>query len=335
LHEFERVKQLLSSGNYPKANVGLRINPQVGLGTIKEMSTSGNVSKFGIAYNDFSDKIYQAYAEYSWLNGIHIHVGSQGCPLSLMLNGIRKIVDIVSEINQRANYQQIKFIDIGGGLPVNFDDEYETSESAPSFSHYASLLKQSCPELFSGQYTVITEYGRRYTAKQGFIVSRVEYTKVSGGRNIATIHTGSDLFIRTVWTPSKWALRVSLLSSFGLLKSFSSSSSSKNEKGEDQSHSEIYDVAGPCCMQGDIIAHERKMPVITPGDFIIVHDTGGYYLSSYSYYNLRQAPAVYGYEETENVNLILLKAAHSVEDTSDFLIKNSMNIHVVLILIEV
>eukprot|EP01114_Cavostelium_apophysatum_P021025 TRINITY_DN7214_c0_g1_i2.p1 TRINITY_DN7214_c0_g1~~TRINITY_DN7214_c0_g1_i2.p1 ORF type:complete len:447 (-),score=110.25 TRINITY_DN7214_c0_g1_i2:57-1373(-) len=303
LQELQRVEELMASGEYKTANIGLRINPQVGLGTIKEMSTSGAVSKFGIAYFDYKDKIFDAYKRNSFLNGIHIHVGSQGCPLDLMLKGIRAVLDIAVEIDKQAGFQQIKFIDIGGGLPVNFDSEEEHTAAAPSFKDYAAMLKDVCPELFSGKYVVLTEFGRRFNAKQGFIVSRVEYTKESGGRQFAAVHAGADLFVRTIWAPTKWAIRVSVLNSKGDLK---------------QSKERIsYDVSGPCCFAGDVIAHERSLPPIEAGDYIVAHDTGGYYFSSYCYYNVRQAPPIYSFE-ADAQKLKLVKKGQTVEETLAF-----------------
>jgi diaminopimelate decarboxylase len=76
--ELARVTEEVNTGKYTSINVGLRVNPQVGLGTIKEMSTSGDFSKFGFGYNDYKEQIFQAYEERPWLNGIHVHVGSQG-----------------------------------------------------------------------------------------------------------------------------------------------------------------------------------------------------------------------------------------------------------------
>jgi hypothetical protein len=43
-----------------------------------------------------------------------------------MIAGIRKVVDLVEKINAAIGDQQIKVIDIHGGLPVNFDcDEFK------------------------------------------------------------------------------------------------------------------------------------------------------------------------------------------------------------------
>lgn len=118
------------------------------------------------------------------------------------------VVNLASEINKRRGTQQIKYIDIGGGLPVNFDDENDSSDKVLSIEDYANMAKKEVPELFSGDYLVITEYGRRYLAKPGFILNFVEYTKRSGGRNIAIIQAGADLYVRTVYMPTNWAIRV-------------------------------------------------------------------------------------------------------------------------------
>jgi diaminopimelate decarboxylase len=100
---------------------------------------------------------------------------------------------------------------LSSSFPVNFNNEDDNSrvgDELVSIEIFADNLKKHIPELFDGKYLVITEYGRYYNAKSGFIVSKVEYTKVSGGRHIALIHAGADLFVRTVWLPTKWAIRV-------------------------------------------------------------------------------------------------------------------------------
>jgi len=297
--ELDRVTQLIQDGNYQNVKVGLRINPQVGAGKIKEMGTSGATSKFGIPIDEGIEKIYKSYADRPWLNGMHIHVGSQGVPLDLGAKGIRVVLDIVLEINRRSD-KQIRFVDIGGGLAVNFDSEEDDTIAAPSAMDYASLLRKTSPELFSGQFVVITEFGRRYHAKPGFIVSRIEYNKISGGRHIAATHCGADLFVRTVFMPTKWAVRFTAL----------------DPKGEKKTGELVpQDIAGPCCFAADIIAHERPLPLMEQGDWIISHDTGGYYYSAFSFYNSRQAPAIYGFEETETIAFTLLKKAVSVEET--------------------
>lgn len=114
----------------------------------------------------------------------------------------------------------------------------------------------------------------------------VVLSKCTGGRNIALMHAGADLFVRTVWMATKWPIRVSVLDSNGNLKQ----TPRKDWISQD--------IAGPCCFAGDIIAHERLLPPIVQGDWVVAHDTGAYYLGAWSYYNSRQAPPVWGFEES-------------------------------------
>eukprot|EP00123_Amoebidium_parasiticum_P011220 comp20583_c0_seq1/m.26505 comp20583_c0_seq1/g.26505 ORF comp20583_c0_seq1/g.26505 comp20583_c0_seq1/m.26505 type:complete len:435 (-) comp20583_c0_seq1:213-1517(-) len=260
--------------------IGLRINPQVGAGSIATHSTSTATSKFGFALKDQYEEILGGYAQYDWLNAVHVHVGSQGIGFDMAVAGIRAGVELALEVNRRAGRQQVVCMDIGGGLSVNF----ASAEVTPSFKAYADALKASIPELFSGDFKVITEFGRALTAKAGWFASHVEYTKVSGGRHIAAQHAGADICIRTIYHPDKWPLRLTVLDAGG------------RERVEPEGTWVEWDVAGPCCIAGDIIAHQRRLPVIQPGDWLVVHDVGGYYHSSYSRYNCRQAPPVIGYE---------------------------------------
>lgn len=45
------------------------------------------------------------------------------------------------------------------------------------------------------------------------------------------------MFVRTVWAPTKWAIRISVLDSKGNLKQ--------------DKNTYPYDIAGPCCFSGE------------------------------------------------------------------------------------
>jgi len=296
--EFERVKALVQHAE-SRSRIGFRINPQVGVGSISAMSTATSTSKFGFALEDKGNRqaIVDCYTNNSWLTALHTHVGSQGCGLDLMAAGIRRIVDLAEEINVTSGYQQIEVIDIGGGLPVNFDSE----EVRPGFADYAAVLQQRVPELFSGKYTVKTEFGRSIFAKNGFIASRIEYTKNSGGRQIAISHAGAQIATRTVFMPDAWKIRLSVTSPSGQAK-----------KGKEVAQ----DIAGPLCFAGDRIGSERMLPLIEPGDYVVLHDTGAYYFSNPFFYNALTAPAVYGAEifDDDIVNFTVWRRQQTVDD---------------------
>lgn len=300
--ELEKVNDILKEEHFEHVDIGIRVNPQLGAGKIKEMGTSSPTSKFGVPLGEKREELLAAYAKYPWLNCVHVHVGSQGCSLDMTVEGIKQVFEVALEVN-KAREGQVKIIDIGGGHPVNFDSEEDHTETIPSLAEFSQVLRHNVPDLFSGKYKVITEFGRRYNAKAGFLLSRVEYTKVCGGRHIALTHAGADLFVRTVFMPNSWAIRISVVDSKGSLK-----------KGNVVKQ----DIAGPCCHAGDIIAHERELPLLEPADWIIAHDTGAYYYSAFSYYNSRQAPPIWGFHEGKEITFNLLRKGHTVDETLAF-----------------
>ena len=82
LQELARVQEMLGLGigQQPLQQwIGLRINPQVGAGSIATHSTATMTSKFGIGLRDDTEKVLRTYQENEWLNAIHVHVGSQVC----------------------------------------------------------------------------------------------------------------------------------------------------------------------------------------------------------------------------------------------------------------
>ncbi|MEV5612746.1 diaminopimelate decarboxylase [Streptomyces sp. NPDC052225] len=276
LDELDRIDALRPAGS--ASVIGLRVNPQVGGGSIGAMSTATKTSKFGVALRDEGgrERVHQAFAERPWLTRLHAHVGSQGCPLELIAEGIAETYRLAEEINARLGRRQITSLDIGGGLPVNFGDD----TVRPTYDDYVGALRTAVPGLFDGRYGLVTEFGRSLLAKNGFIAARVEYAKRSGGRRIAITHAGAQTATRTVLMPGSWPLRVGAFDADGRPKTGAP---------------EVQDVAGPCCFAGDVVAEARELPPLDEGDFVVLYDTGAYYFSTPWAYNSLPRPAVHGY----------------------------------------
>ncbi|MBM9504964.1 diaminopimelate decarboxylase [Actinacidiphila acididurans] len=275
--ELARIEALLE--RTPSVSpIGLRVNPQVGAGSIGAMSTATATSKFGVALRDPGARewVLRAYAERPWMNRLHTHTGSQGVPLELMAAGVRAAYELAEQVNAAAGRQQITVLDIGGGLPVNFGSDAIT----PSFADYADLLRAEVPGLFDGRYGLVTEFGRSLLAKHGTVLARVEYAKSAGGLPIAVTHAGAQVATRTVFAPDAWPLRVLALDGHGQPK-----------QGPDV----VQDVAGPCCFAGDLVARGRALPLLAAGDHVALLDTGAYYFSTHFAYNSLPRPAVVGY----------------------------------------
>lgn len=361
-----------------RAIVGIRVNPQtVEATTNASLATGGKTSKFGVGLNDpgVRDRLLAAYVSLRDkvnLRMIHVHSGSQGLSLSTMVAGVRALMaSIVDSPELAAAGVAVDVVDIGGGLPVDFSADGDAE--AVTIADYVAALRAEVPSLFrptapleanknssrggsgGGHRTIITEFGRAIAAKSGTLISRVEYAKLSGGRQIVLQHIGADLAVRTVWQPERWPLRVRLFDCHGNDRC----GDNDGGGGGDHNHRDhgnaaaattapppsaprliLTDVAGPCCFSGCTLARGVAFPsdVAPLQDLVAVHDVGGYYHSSFSMYNLRQMPACYlrtttatrGSARDDNpgrsgggsyvgdaARLVCLRPAQTVEDTID------------------
>ncbi|WP_434976447.1 diaminopimelate decarboxylase [Streptomyces puniciscabiei] len=275
--ELHRLDALVRSAP-TRSPLGLRVNPQIGGGSIGATSTATETSKFGVALRDDGARewVVRAYLDRPWLTRLHAHTGSQGIPQALLARGVAETYALAEEINERAGRRQIDTLDIGGGLPVNFAAE----ATAPSYAQYARLLADQVPGLFDGRYGLVTEFGRSLLAKHGTVVARVEYAKSAGGRRIAVTHAGVQVATRTVYAPGAWPLRIAAY----------------DAKGRPKPGPEVVqDVAGPACFSGDLLAEGRALPLLEQGDYAAALDTGAYCFAHHYAYNSLVRPGIYGF----------------------------------------
>ncbi|MEU3373707.1 diaminopimelate decarboxylase [Streptomyces sp. NPDC006711] len=295
--ELARLDALVESGA-TRSPLGLRVNPQVGAGSIDALSTATATSKFGVALLDDGarDWVVKAYAERPWLTRLHTHTGSQGVALPLMAQGVLAAYELAEEINAAVGRRQVDTLDIGGGLPVNFGSDEET----PTYAAYARVLKETVPGLFDGRYALVTEFGRALLAKHGTVLARVEYAKVSGGRPIAVTHAGVQIAARTVYAPASWPLRI---------EAYDAKGRSKTGPAVAQ------DVAGPACFAGDLLAENRPLPRLEQGDYAAVLDTGAYYFAHHYSYNSLARPGIYGFTATpQGVRFAMVRGPQPLAD---------------------
>jgi diaminopimelate decarboxylase len=338
LSELNRVGSIL--GDIPSTSViGLRLNPQVGVGSILESSVAGEYSKFGVPVKSRMAELREAYSTLPWLTGVHLHVGSQGCAMQLLTDGIGVLYDFVTGMNEirlSSGLPPISTFDIGGGLPVS----YHPDRQPPAIEDYVAAIRNRAPGLFpqtlnpstpqpltpsphhpitpslhhsitapphhrttAPPFRLITEFGRWTYTNCGWTVSRVEYVKHDPGINTAMIHVGADLFLRECLNPRDWSHAYLVFDRDGNLK-----------PGRD---SNPWNLAGPLCFSGDILAREITLPAVEEGDYVAIRDSGSYTFSMWSRYNSRQTPRILGYQQ-DGEQFSILKERESPDDTCKF-----------------
>lgn len=272
--ELERIHEL-NDRIKPTSRIGLRINPQVGYGTIAATSVGGDYSKFGVPLKEFRIEIIEAFLIYKWLTGIHMHIGSQGCSMQMLLNGFESGLKLITDIQLKTG-NKISFFDIGGGLPVS----YHHDQKPPDINEYGTKIQELLKQYELEDLQLITEFGRYLHANSGFTISKIEYVKQYIDSNTLIIHAGADLFLRECLNPGQWFHEFTLLDKNGKIKI----SDSKIK----------YHIAGPLCFAGDIVAHDIELPKADKGDYLVIHDSGAYTFGMWSKYVSRMFPKVIG-----------------------------------------
>ncbi|CAM9530530.1 unnamed protein product [Ectocarpus fasciculatus] len=338
--ELDRIDAIIKRQDCStSARVGIRLNPLVGAGSIAELSVSTSTSKFAVPMTPANVlAVVDAFRKWPWLVALHTHVGSQGYSVEQLAEGIAVLCEIADVIDGKLGKGRVTLLDIGGGLPANYDSD----EVSPTFHEYAAALKKAAPSLFHNtERIVVTEFGRAFVAKVAMTVSTVEYVRssdCSGAEGAAAdktteaehpsnvvgspceitesslpvenhqtlvTHIGADLFLRTSYCPGRYSHRLSMYS----------------RKGTALGGSAIRtDVAGPLCFQGDYVARGASLPRATPGDLVVVHDTGANTLSLFSRHCSRRFPSVYGYARNADGTICvrLVKEKESVQDVARF-----------------
>eukprot|EP00117_Sycon_ciliatum_P030583 scpid56560/ scgid3604/ Diaminopimelate decarboxylase len=291
-----------------KAVIGVRVNPVVGSGSMAIFSTCTATSKFGVTILDDAvrERFIAKVSSTPCITCLHVHVGSMGCKLELMAEGVQKTVQLALDINKRAGFDQITVLDVGGGLPANVD----TEETTPTFEEYVKALKDVVPEMFPGKgpfKRVITEFGQAFNCKSGWIASRVEYDKEVGDEtHLPLIHAGADILMRTCYLADmpKHQKRLFVYGSNGDIK-------------EDDVC--LQDIGGPLCFSGDVVAKQRQLPRANRGDFVVLRDCGANSISIFSRHCSRLAPPVYGYVVVDGkAQLTIFKESERVDDILHF-----------------
>jgi len=257
-----RAVDRVAGGLGVKAPVALRINPDVDPKTHPYISTGLKKNKFGIAIEDAVES-YVAASKLPNITvvGIHQHIGSQLTETAPFVDSITKTVGLVRTL--KAEGLAIRYIDVGGGLGIRYEDE-----APPLPSELAGALRP----LFTGlDCTLVFEPGRVLVGNAGCLVTKALYRKSSGAKNFVIVDAGMNDLIRPTLYQAYHEIRPV----------------TRSEGGEEFTA----DVVGPICETGDFLAKDRKMPVPAQGDLLAVMSAGAYGFTMSSNYNSRPRAA--------------------------------------------
>jgi len=244
-----------------RADIAIRVNPDVGAGGHAKISTGGRDNKFGVSLAE-TERLYAEAAAHPALNpiGVACHIGSQISDLTPMRTAFQTMRGLVERL--RAQGLGVKRLDLGGGLGV----PYFNAPEPPSPFEFAAMVNQVVEGL---DVELAFEPGRLIAANAGVLVSRVIHVheRPEGLRFLVLDAAMNDL-IRPAMYDAYHAIR-------------------PLRTPDPDAPLLDYDVVGPICETGDTFARARQLPALQAGDLVAFMSAGAYGATMSSEYNAR------------------------------------------------
>ena len=241
-----------------RANVALRINPDIDPQTHPYISTGLKKSKFGIAADQALNE-FESANQLSHIDvvGVHCHIGSQLTQITPFVDAIKKVLTLIQALQSKG--VKIRYMNIGGGLGITYSDE-----TPP---HPKELAEAISPLLQTASCQIIMEPGRSIAGNAGILVTKVLYNKEGANKQFVIVDAAMNDLLR----PSLYEAHHDIQPVI------------KNESAPVNT----VDVVGPICESGDFLAKDRKMPQSESGDLLAVMSAGAYGFTMASNYNSR------------------------------------------------
>lgn len=249
-----------------KANISLRINPNINSDTHKYLTTGTSENKFGINESEF-ELLLKKLTNLKNISviGLHFHIGSQ----ITNMNVYKELCQKANQINDYFEEKgiKIKHLNMGGGLGIDYENP--DKHLVPDFESYFKIFAQNLKPK-TGQ-KVHFELGRSVVGQCGNLITKVLYVKTGETKKFAVVDAGMTDLIRPA-----------------LYNSFHKIESLKYAKDED-----FYEIVGPICETSDFLGKNIALPKTVRGDFLIVKSTGAYGQAMNTHYNLRKTTNAY------------------------------------------
>jgi diaminopimelate decarboxylase len=256
--ELDRLSQI-AAGMGKRAEIAIRVNPDVGAGGHAKIATGKSENKFGVSMSE-SERLYAKAMNLPGVRPVAVacHIGSQITDLAPMREAFGKMRALVERLRKEG--LPVQRLDLGGGLGV----PYFHQPAPPTPADFGQMVE----EVLSGlEIDLAFEPGRLIAANAGVLLSRVIHIheRPEGPRFLVLDAAMNDL-IRPAMYEAYHDIRPVRPRLDALLD---------------------YDVVGPVCETGDTFARARPLPPLERGDLVAFMSAGAYGATMSSEYNSR------------------------------------------------
>jgi len=263
-HELSVLNEI-ASGIGKKAPISLRVNPDVDPQTHPYISTGMKKAKFGVDIKKSLETYKKALSLQNIdVVGVDCHIGSQLTTLTPFVDALAKVREYLDRVlagEMQKEGAQIRYLDLGGGLGIQYHDE-----TPPLPEEYAKAIIQGLEGL---DITLILEPGRVIVGNAGVLLTEVQYLKETETKKFVIVDGGMNDLIRPALYGSYQAIQPVV---------------------ETKADTIVADVVGPICESGDFFAKDREIARPQRGDLLAVMSAGAYGFTMASNYNSHPKP---------------------------------------------
>jgi diaminopimelate decarboxylase len=256
------------------AAAALRVNPDLPPKTHVKTDTSVKGVKFGLDIDTILDVAKGVVGNpHVQVIGLHMHLGSPILSVQPYRDGVAKGVWLIEKLREQGH--PISVLNMGGGFGIH----YRKQEAQPA-SAFAEVIVPAVQRL---NCRLVLEPGRFIVGNAGILVSRVIYTKESGGKHFVIQDAAMNDLIRPT-----------LYDSFHRIWPVEPAAgvpAPPEDYEADIPDTVPQDVVGPVCESGDFLAKGRRLPLLQRGDLLATFSAGAYGMSMSSNYNARPRAA--------------------------------------------
>lgn len=229
--------------------------------------------------------------------GLHTMVASNELDPAYIVDTARLLFDLVADLTQQLGIT-FEFVNIGGGIGI----PYRPDQKAMDLEVVSDGIRAAYREVVEGRglkpLALYMECGRCITGPYGYLVSRVRHIK-----NTYRMYAGLDACMSNLMRPALYGAYHEIVVP------------GKEGSGD----TTVYDVTGSLCENNDKFAIQRVLPVLAPGDLVVICDAGAHGHAMGFQYNGKLRSAELLLEEDGSVREI--RRAETLDDyfaTLDF-----------------
>ncbi|NMB79572.1 MAG: diaminopimelate decarboxylase [Methanomicrobiales archaeon] len=211
-------------------------------------------AKYGLTHDQILKAYKMAQKKGAKRFGLHAMIVSNQRDEEILADAARLLFGLAAEIHEKTGITP-EFINLGGGVGIPYSPADHLVDIEVFARKVHEAYKENIVENGIAPIRVVMENGRAITGPYGYLVSRV--------RHVAKKHrdyVGLDACMANLMRPALYGAyhHITVMGK------------------EKKPLNHVYDVTGSLCENNDKFAVQRFLPEITPGDLMVIHESGAH-----------------------------------------------------------